>query len=415
VRFDPVQLSKPLDGKVSVTMARAFNACRRAGFLYAEEKGGASEPQLERGSAFHAIMERSTVHAIDLGEGYIPSDLVKVFCDEVLADPEFHVPLEEHDYIRECAWRAASFTTFDPTWTMVERLFQVQLGDWVLRAKIDFLELIERGAAVRIEDYKTARAAASYDDIGRRLPKKGRIAVKDFQLVSYVVAAVFGVPVRVEVNALGERRETPEPFPVADRVQRADVAYVYPGIEEKATGGPVRRDMSLTRVEMEEYKASLEGLLVRLSHAEATGDWRAIQGEGHCGECPAPKKCPIPPALRKWAPEVDTREEAAAEAQSIELEAAALKARRARLRNFVKHLPEQRLRFGADMVVEPVPTTTTEIKDRDGFIEAARRAADLGEAFDENDYVKTRTGTPIRPRKLSAAELAEENETEDAA
>lgn len=415
MKFDPVSLpeERALDGAVSVTFLRAFNACRRAAFLYQAERGGASEPQLERGSAYHAVMERGLNAAIETDNSEVPPELLKAIGDEVLADPEWHVPIEEHDLIREGLFRTASWLRFNPRRLVaVERMFFLDIGGWRVRMKIDYAELLEDGAAVLVRDWKTSRSAVSYDDIGRRFPSQDRIAAKTLQLILYGLGVVYGVPVIVTTGAFGERVETPAPFPVADRAQRVDLEYVYPSIEDKETGGPVLRSVSLTKTELADYRASVEGLLVRLTHAVESGDWRAIQGEGHCGECPAPKKCPIPAALRKWAPEIDTDVEAAAEAQSIEVEAERLKARRARLRNYVKRMPSQRLRFGADMVIEPVPTATVEIKDRDAFIEAARRTAEVGAPFEEHKFVKTRTGTPIRPRRLSAEELAEETQDE---
>jgi hypothetical protein len=253
---------------------------------------------MQRGSGLHAVIERGTSLAIEQGEPFVPPEIVKAIVNEVLADPEFAIPVEEHDYLRESAYRWAAEWAVDPVSVVaVETLFVLQLGGYEVRCRIDFAELRERGAVVYVADYKSSRAAPAFEDVSRKR-SDGSLMAKNFQLVLYALVLAFGVPVRVEecpicrVPMISARASTtaevpsvragrrpsmevPEPFPVAGRAQRFDLEFVFPGIEDR-DGKMLRRPVTLTRLELEEYRASLEGLLARLAHSEESGDWPAV-------------------------------------------------------------------------------------------------------------------------------------------
>jgi hypothetical protein len=298
-RFEPVHLpeGRRLNGKASQTLLRHMNTCPRSAFLYALNKGDASTPEMQRGSGLHAVIDRSTRAAIDQGEPFIPPEVVKAIVNEVLADPEFAIPVEEHDYLRESAYRWAGEWTVDPTAVVAaETMFALQIGGYEVRCRIDFAELRERGAVVYVADYKSSRAAPAFEDVSRKR-SDGTLAAKNFQLVLYALVLAFGVPVRVEECVYCHGRpsempptlrfnlgghcsgcddrgvvEVPEPFPVASRAQRFDLEFVFPGIEDR-DGKMLRRPVTLTRLELEEYRASLEGLLrgSRTRRSPATG------------------------------------------------------------------------------------------------------------------------------------------------
>jgi hypothetical protein len=92
-----------------------------------------------------------------------------------------------------------------------------------------------------------------------RKRRDGTLMARSFQLVLYALGLRYGRPVRVEecracagtgiqgahesvdygcpeclaiVRRRGPHRD-PEPFPLAERAQRFDLAYVYPGIEDR--------------------------------------------------------------------------------------------------------------------------------------------------------------------------------------
>jgi hypothetical protein len=437
-RFAPVFLppERSLDNRASMTFLKHADLCPRSGYLYALHKGEVQTPEMVRGSAFHALAERSLRAAMDQGEAYVPPEVVKVILDEVLA--EYPVPLSEHDYLREAAWRFGAEVAVDPsTVVALETLFHLDIAGWQVRCKVDLAESLEDGAVCAVTDWKTARALPPYEEIARKRPD-GRLAAKSFQLVLYGLALAFGVPVRVEecgmckgdgnlyeldepgVFVAGEpgglcamalcpecegrgRTEVPEPFPVASRAQTFNLSYVYPGIEDNE-GRMARRSVTLTRLELEEYRASLESLMRRVERSEQTGDWPAQVSDEGCGICPCRQECPIPVELRDHRGTVNTPEEASEAAERLAWEKRDHAARQKELREFAKvHGP---VPFGREMVMT-FTTTPSERWDREGLVAASKRAAQYGEPFDPEDFVKRSESSRFAARALTAEEVDE--------
>ena len=99
------------------------------------------------------------------------------------------------------------------------------------------------------------------------------------------------------------------------RARRFDMEFVYPGIEDRE-GRMLRRSMSLTRPELDEYRESLRGLIARLRHSEDSGDWPAVVSDEACSICPTSQECPIPRELRDHRGEIRSVEQAAEAAWS---------------------------------------------------------------------------------------------------
>jgi hypothetical protein len=325
--------------------------------------------------------------------------------------------------LRESAYRWAAEWAVDPVSVVaVETLFVLQLGGYEVRCRIDFAELRERGAVVYVADYKSSRAAPSFEDVSRKRPD-GSLMAKNFQLVLYALVLAFGVPVRVEecdvapMISTGEhppkchrcggsgRMEVPEPFPVAGRAQRFDLEFVFPGIEDR-DGKMLRRPVTLTRLELEEYRASLEGLLARLAHSEESGDWPAVSSTTACNECPAASECPIPPELRDHRGEMNTAEQVAEALEKRHVEKKLNAAVQREISAFVK--ARGPVRYGGGMVAEIGHRVSVEIRDKDGMFAAQDRAVNFGEPFDRSKFVKEKHSFPLVERELSADELAEE-------
>lgn len=402
MKFQPVNLpdDRRLDGRASQTFLRHYQGCPRSGFLYAKYKGEASTVELVRGRAVHEINERGTNLALEQGEPYVPPDIVKVIVNEVLAEQQ--VPFAEHDYIRECAYRWAANTAFPPADQVlaVERLLVMDVAGYEIRMKVDYAEMLEGGAAVHVVDYKSARAMPAQEEISRRRPD-GTLAAKSFQLVLYALGLRYGLPVRVEEH-LGERVEIREPFPLAERAQRFDLDFVFPGIE---VGGEMgRRSMTLTPLELEEYRASVEALLANVRRSEETGDWPAIVSDAACSECPSRPECPIPRELRDHRGTINTMDEAAEAAQVLEREKAEHRARQAELRSFAK-AHGGAVPFGKK-VWELVTSDSERIGDKDAMFAAVERARLYGEEFDRSRFVKTVTRTDFVARDMTVEELA---------
>lgn len=427
--FKPVFLpdGRKLDGKVRQTFLRHYSMCPRSAFLSRLHEDDASTAQMVRGTALHEVCARATRLMIDTGEVTIPPDVVKTLTEEVLA--ELPVPWEEHDYLRECAWRWAGEFSADPSAVVAtETLFVLQMGDWQVRARVDFAELLEDGAALYVADYKTARAAPPWEEISRKL-SDGRLVPKQLQLILYALVLAYGVPVREEPvcsicggdeepptsNAKcmarghwfdGAMREIPEPFSVAPRARRFELEFIYPGIENRE-GKMVRRAMVLDHLELEEYKASLVGLLERLDLSIEMGDWPAVESDAACGECPAPGACPIPQELRNWRGRINTPEQASEAAGVLDRQKAELRAAQTELRNFAKATGDPIV--AGDKVWELVYAESEVIENKDALLDAVERAVDYGEPFDRARFVRVKGRTDFKARDLTAEEREQRN------
>lgn len=423
--FDPVFLDKPLGNRAAQTFLRHANACMRSGYLYAKYRGEASTVEMQRGRALHSVCERSTRLMVEMGEATVPPEVVKDQLDVVLR--ETPVPVEEHDYLREAAYRWASEFTIDPAAVVAcETLFTMRVGDWDVRCRVDYADLSDDGAVVHVVDYKSGRGAATQEDVAR-VRSDGTLHAKNFQLILYALVLVHGVPVREEecatcegegavarnfgiestaVPEIGEcptcdgrgRIETPEPFPAAARAQRFDLAFVYPGIEDRE-GKMLRRPVTLTRLELEEYRSSLEALVQRVADAERTGDWPAVVSDAACSECPASVECPIPAQLRAHRGTVNSEEAAAEALVLLEREKADHRARQTELRNFVKSLGGSLRADGK--VWELVYSESETLSDRDGLIAAMER----GEPVERSRFFKAKGRTEFKSRDLTPEEL----------
>lgn len=424
MNFDPVFLpeGRGLNQRASQTFLRHYNACPRSGYLQAKYRREASTVEMQRGRALHLVLERSTKLMVEHNEVTIPPEVVKAELEAVLA--ELPVPVEEHDYIRECAYRWASEFTVDPsTLVACETLFTMAVGDFQVRCRVDYADLRDDGATLHVTDYKSGRGAATQEDVAR-VRRDGTLHAKNFQLILYALVLVFGVSVREEecpdcdgrgyftmedggrddcVMCLGRGRiETPEPFAVAAHAQRLDLEFVYPGIEDRE-GRMLRRPVSLTRPELEVYRSSLDALVQRVAESERTGDWPAVVSDAACSECPASVECPIPAQLRAHRGTVNSEEEAAEALVLLEREKADHRARQTELRNFVKSVGGALRADGK--VWELVYSESESVVDREGMLEAVERAVAYGEPFDRSRFVRLKGRTDFKARDLTPEEL----------
>jgi hypothetical protein len=389
MKFDPVFLpdDRRLDGKTSMTFLKHYDSCPRSGFLYAKYKGEASTPAMVRGSAFHAIVQAAINLMMDTDEGTIPAEVVKVLVNEKLA--EHPVPTAEHDAIREMAYRwAEEFRMVRNDVIACETFLTLEVGGYEVRGIVDYATLIEDGRAVLVKDWKTSRAAPSFEDVARKRPD-GTYAAKNFQLVLYALLLAFGTVYE-------------EGYRVATQAQRFDLEFVYPAIPD-STGRMLTRPMSLTRLELEEYRASLDALLERVERSEDSGDWPAVVSDDACGICPCAGECPIPAQVRAERGEIGTASYARYLAEMLDQGARLDRQTRANLKEWAKqHGP---IRYGKDKVMDFVPQTTERV-DKDGLFAALER----GETPDRAHFVKVVNSTPFKGRTLSADELAGEDE-----
>lgn len=437
-RFAPVFLDDEhkLDGRVSQTMLRHFMGCPRSGFFYAAYKGESHTAEMARGSAFHEFAERAVRLMLEQDEPMLPPELAKVIVGEVLA--EYPVPLWEHDYLREMAYRWATQWTVGKV-LAVEKLIVLEIGGWQVRCKVDYAE--DRDGVLYVADFKTAKGAPSYEEISRKR-SDGTVSTKNAQLILYALAMVYGLPVtehqdvcatcegsgiRFKATSRDEfgnvdgdeypcedcgergtiRREVLDPFPIAAQAQDVIAEFVYPGIET-SDGLMLRRTMGLTRLELEEYRESLEAVLGRLSAAESSGDWPAVVSDSACGECPARALCPIPAELRDHRGTINTMAELEEACEVYYREGDERNQKRKEIKKTAEALGG-RVRFGADKVWDfSKVVEKTEIRDREGMFAAMERAVQFGEPFDRSQFVRMVVSTPFAERTLSEQELEEE-------
>lgn len=429
-KFEPVFLDEALGERISMTMLKHFNSCPRAGFLYAKHRrDGVQTIPMARGSAVHAIKERSTRAMLEADERMIPAEIVKAVVVEVLL--EFAVPIEEHDYIRELSHRwAGEWQLFEDEKTIgLETLFVLEVAGWMVRCKVDYASVkLDESKHVHVDDYKSGRGVPAYDEVSRKR-RDGSIAAKNLQLIVYMLAVVFGRP--VELVVCGECGGTSAldgfhpggdpalvcggPCPacngrgrlevigeqVARGCEEASADFVFPGVEDKS-GLMMRRSVSLTRLEMLEYLESLETIVKRVARAEQTGDWPAVVGAG-CAECPCSLECPIPTELRDHAGTINTPEQAR---EALQLRAVRQMQDRAlgrELRNFVKSLPGSRLTYGEDQVAEFAARESTEVKDKPGMYEAIAAGMSVEDA--KAKFERVSKGTTFVERELSSDEI----------
>lgn len=430
-RFEPVFLEpgRELLGKASQTFLRHYNRCRRSAFLYQETKGIMQTVEMVRGSCAHSIYEKGTLLMIENGEPKVPPELVKVLVDEELA--RFPLPIEEHDFVREQAYRWASEWTIDPEAVVAcETLFVLRIGRYEVRCKVDHGEL--NGRQLLVNDYKTGKGAPLYSEISFKRTD-GSIGGRNFQLILYALAMIFGYPVRVEMERCRNCESDPEtadvdlcascggtgwcrvehvePFPVAAQAQEVIASFVYPAIED-GEKRMLRQPVGFTRLELEAYMGSLEAILASLERSEEEGDWPAVVSDAACEECPARALCPIPKELRDYRGEINSLEELQEACEVYFIRGKQREADRKEIKALAKALggPMARVRFGKDRVWELGDLSEkTEIKDKDGLFEAVQLAVTEGVPFRRADFEKVSKTTPFRERALTQEELDHEN------
>jgi hypothetical protein len=423
MRFAPVHLpeDRGLNDRASQTFLKHYDLCPRAGYLYQTHKGGFTNVAMMRGTALHEILERATKTALFQREPLIPPDVVKAICAEVLSDPRFPVPMEEHDFLRESVYRWAYDADFSADAVVaVEHLFVLPVAGFEVRCKIDYAEV--RHGSLKVVDYKSGRGAPSQESVSRKRAD-GSYAVRAFQLVLYLLAVRYGQRMIVEdcipCNGSGVLIDRWDEESVCDfcegqkRFEKVaanwsrpdakewEAELVFPGIETR-DGEMLRRGGTLTATELDEYLTSLEGLLERVKASEESGDWPAVVSDEACGMCPAPGECPIPRELRSHAEGVESLEQAAEAAEVLDRSEARNRAIRKDIKAFCQNHGIS-LRYG-NKVFEFVPSSSVRV-DREGLEEAWKDHQLHGSPFDPLLFQKTSNGTNFRSRDLKPEEM----------
>lgn len=459
-KLPPVDVAPSRPDRLSQTLLAKSDACMRSAYLYLLHGGGAPSHPMDRGTALHIVQERVMLTLIEAGEPTLyaamagnaeinvqPEDEVQAkrevasmtaaIVDEVLRDrPELNVPAAQADAIRVMAYHLAVGSDIDPGKVVgVERKFVCEIGGWLVSGKIDVASILEPGFA-QVDDYKTSFHVPSQDEYDETF--QGRL---------YSVLLLFGHPVEeipcekcrgtgevpssddftvtVEAAAAYERmysgagprkcsacdgrgfvEELGEPLGL--RIQNVRTRELYPRYLRE-DGLVQRRERTMSRTEVNDFKVDLERAVAKLDQALDTGEWQPVPGS-HCGECPAWAECPLPIALRqpalgkdnpKEAGGVTTEEEAIEAAVAWHFLSGMADVERKRVKAWVK--ANGPVRFGRDLVFEVAVSEST-----DTDWPALERDAADGKPIDLAAYRKKKPSTRYGKRKLTAEELAAE-------
>lgn len=445
--------------RYSQTLLRNADSCLRSAYLYVKYNGGTPGHQLDRGTLAHAAFERMTLDMLSRGASRLwepeftqddagavvqedpaiaarqVASLTAAVVDEVYAeDLSLTVPTGDKDDVRVMAYHWAVGMQLDPnTVVAVERKFVMDIAGHEVSGKIDLASI--SGEVADVVDYKT-----SLD-----VPDKEKYE-RSFQGKLYALLLCFGHPVervpcgdcdgwggrasvqdaaRAKVSkgdiepsekcesckgrGTVERREDP----IGERVAWVRTRELYPRYLD-ADGSLRQRDAVRSRTELADFRADVERLIERLDNARESWKFPAISGYSHCNQCPCEPECPLPAHLRRYAGAINTHEQAAEAAEWADRTKDRVAATEKELRGFAgAHGP---IRYGADLRREFVASDGRAVKkvkgrsDWDGLVDAVTRAAELGEPFAVDEWVKPTQSMSFKRVQLTADELALESD-----
>lgn len=284
--FPPVEENIDTPDTLRQSLLARHNVCPRSAYLTQTLR--TSSIPMDRGTAFHAFVERAIKTLEKTGEVQMPGAIAAELADAVMAEEkDLVLPTEEQDAVRLMAHNWAESFVLD--WNSivgVEVPLTMQINGWDLTCRIDLIEAAQNTLYIR--DWKTSLAIRKSEDVQR-----------GFQGMFYALACLEGV--------------TSTDDPLTDHKHFGaginDVWFyeVYP--RYRTEEGPlIAKEGVWSRVELAEFKVSLERNVAAFEESLETGKWPARDGS-HCSQCPAPNLCPIPEHLRS-VPEITTEEQA---------------------------------------------------------------------------------------------------------
>lgn len=445
--LEPIQLRKlpPVEpirvpARMSQTLLRHEEDCSRSAYLYLKYRGGRPSRVLDRGTLAHMAFERLMLQLVTEGEeSYATGEerdvasMTAAVVSEIVAEhPELVARPAEWDDAREMAYHWALGYDVSPSSILgVEQTYVLDVPTrdgtvWEVRGKIDVAYVIGEEGEAGVDDYKTAFALpteAEYDE--------------SFQGRLYAILLVFGQPVAEEMcdrcggegmlwhgtiavpcqtcggnvvtaapgRGVVERRLERQ----GDWIQAVRTREVYPRFLRDDMTLPAVKN-TLTRQELQDARHDLELLVQRLADRFESWDFPAIHG-AHCKRCPASSECPLPEHLRDHAGTINTPEEALEAGVKLAHDEDQLAARRAELRNWVKAngpivMGDEEWTFvvSDSRSVKRAGKST----DWDGFMGAVTEAVEIGVPFDPDDWIKRRTSSNFKRRRVSAESTTEE-------
>lgn len=399
----PVEPVDPPE-RLSQTLARLFDRCKRSAYLYMKHGGGTPSHDLDRGTAAHMFAERLMRTLIEQEEPslYAPAEgedpvsaarqvasMTAAMVDEIAAEhPELTLPAFEWDAVRQMAYHLAVGLDVDPRNVVgIEQKFVLDLEcGWTLSGKVDLASI--DGDFGYVDDWKTSF----------HVPPQGDFE-KSIQVKLYAVLLMFGQPVTKRPK--GEERHPP----LGDGLQFVRGRELYP--RYLTDDLRLRERYSVfSRQQLVDFRLNdLERIGRDLSAALESWKFPAVPGS-HCSECPCEPECPLPADLRRHAGEINSEEQAVEALAWAERTSDRVNATRKEVRNFAKsHGP---LRVG-DLIFEWRPESSW-VTDWPGLEEHVVECAVFGRPLDLPAFRKERVSTKFAKRRLTAEELGEADE-----
>lgn len=387
--FPPVE---PIDrpSRLSVTFLKHANGCPLSGYFYLRD-GSAPSNDLDRGTALHLWCQEVPHMLLAADEPHMEADVGKELMDRLLDEhPELGVKVEDAVHLRQMAYHLAGddrgrrgerkedgkpypvgYAWRPSEIVAVERTFLLEVAGWRVIGKVDLAHL-DRDMLLDVEDFKSSMhvpTAAEYDG--------------SLQTKLYVALMMLGNPVGPD-GVL-------EPS-IGEFVQWARATEVFPRYL-RDDGTVQSRSVVYSRGEILEFVEDLRRLVGRVDAALEDWRWGAIRGS-HCNLCPCPADCPIPERLRSHAGIVNDVERAAEAAEWSDGMAARVAATRKEIREFAKRR-QLTIPVGADEEYGFVVSESRRV-DAEGMEAAAARAAQFGEPFDAEAFIKRSTRTEFK-------------------
>jgi RecB family exonuclease len=434
-RVEPVTWDVAAPKRVSVTLVKKADACPRDAAFYLRYGGGAQTGPLLRGSLFHLFAEKAmsmlmvhgerTLFAAQEGEDPVlaaqeVSQTTKEWVDELVEETGWPVCEADVDDVREMAYHFAVGNDVDPeTVIACERKFVLETPDGTLSGKVD-LAALPPDNVLDVVDYKSSFAVPPQDDFDRMV-----------QVPLYAVLILWGNPVEkrpcgecegrghvIQPHAGGDALVACEPCngrgsieevlpPLGlDDVQWVRARQVYPRFLRD--GVMSYRERMIGRADLRDALAAAQRAMRRVNRGAETRVWPAVSG-AHCSECTCEAECPLPRQLRRFAGAINTVEQASEAMEWWERQSSLAAATRTEVVKFVKAREELAGELAVGNRVYSLQVShSTAVKrskgrsDWDGLRDAVQEAAEFGEPFDVNDWLRSQTKTEFKPKKEDA-------------
>lgn len=412
--------------RLSQTLLRHYKRCPRSAYLYVKHGGGVKSHEMDRGTLAHAALERLVLELIVNGEeGIVAGDAPEdkrhealsmwtgALVDEIRRERhDLVIPPEQADVARVSVFHAAIGLDVNPEHVLaVERKFVLELpSGWEVSVKADLVSSPAAGQA-RVDDYKTSIYMPGDGDWDYFQVKVGAVALLYGNPTERVQCPTCdgtgeGTPDicsmcggRGDIEIRGER--------ILAGIEKVTGRELYPRKNLRKDGLLHRNEREWTRLELDEFLADLDALGSQILERLESWVWPARKGSW-CSECPAESECPLPARLRGFEGVIRDR----AHADELWEWSLAWLERAGEVQKIVKAWAKAHGDDDAPVEVivgdEVWTWKTTEglsiakagrSTDWDGLLAALERAAELGEPFDQDRWIKRTRRTEFKKSK----------------